>query len=238
MIAFSSTVSPELAMMHSPIVRGLAMTLDYTEEHGGIPLTPSKAFKRVFVEWAAAAFEWPGWTTAELYVVNKVLNEVDFPPLGEVHDLLLAAKIGRRYKGKLILTRSGKAFLGQPARIFSELIPFYLFAFDHLAWSRNDSAIPINGDVYLNVLNVEVEDGAAGGALRRKLFGEPDPRSGFDEVMSALYVGVLRPLCWGGLIREDPGRGFGSEERIFTKTPLWRAGLSLDTDQLVRPTIR
>lgn len=62
----------------SHLFRGARLILGYIVEHGPIPLTPSKAFKRVFVNWAAEAFVWPHWTVDDLYRVNKVLNEYDF----------------------------------------------------------------------------------------------------------------------------------------------------------------
>lgn len=47
-------------LKHSPMLRGMFLTLDYAEEHGGIGLTKSDAMNRKFVHWAAAAFNWPG----------------------------------------------------------------------------------------------------------------------------------------------------------------------------------
>ncbi|MEY4779242.1 MAG: hypothetical protein RLZZ607_555 [Pseudomonadota bacterium] len=40
----------------SHVFRGARLILGYVAEHGAIPLTPSKAFKRIFVNWAAEAF--------------------------------------------------------------------------------------------------------------------------------------------------------------------------------------
>lgn len=87
------------ALAHSPMIRGLERTFAYIDEHGPIGLTPSGAFKRVFVQWAAEAFDWPGHRPKDLYAVNKVLNEWDFLPVAELHDLMLALKIGRHFKG-------------------------------------------------------------------------------------------------------------------------------------------
>lgn len=41
------------ALAYSPMVRALGSTFAYIPEKGPIGLTPSGAFKRVFVEWAA-----------------------------------------------------------------------------------------------------------------------------------------------------------------------------------------
>lgn len=56
----------------SHIFRGARLILAYADEQGPISLTPSKAFRRVFVNWAAEAFVWPHWTVEDLYRVNKV----------------------------------------------------------------------------------------------------------------------------------------------------------------------
>jgi hypothetical protein len=85
MITFRNLADDDPALTHSPMIRGKEKTFDYVAGHGGIGVTPSKAFKRKFVEWAAAELDWPGYTEADLYAINKVLNEWDFPPLELLH---------------------------------------------------------------------------------------------------------------------------------------------------------
>jgi ornithine carbamoyltransferase len=87
------------ALFHSPMVRAIEKTFAYIVDQGGIGLTPLKAFKRNFVNWAAAQFNWPYYSPDELLRFNKVLNEMDFLPLMLLHDVLIALKIGRHYKG-------------------------------------------------------------------------------------------------------------------------------------------
>lgn len=242
MIAFREVDDADPALAFSPMVRGVEKTFAWIGENGGIPLTPSNAFKRVFVHWAAAEFGWPGHTEADLFAVNKVLNETDFAPLMVLHDLMIAMKLGRHYKGEFRLTKAGKSLAGHPGRIFGTVVPFFLFRINHASMSRFDDA-PILGnlDVFLNVLNVETEDGATGAHLRRVLFGEPEtgPLSRYDEVMGQLYIQVLRPLCWAGLLQQERGTtSYRFEEAVFMKTPLWCVALRLDTDRLVRKQIR
>ena len=57
----------------SHVFRGARLILAYVTEHGPIPLTPSKAFKLIFVNWAAEAFVWPHWTVAR----QKIWEPVD-----------------------------------------------------------------------------------------------------------------------------------------------------------------
>lgn len=236
MIVFREVDDIDPTLVHSPMVRAMEKTFTYVAEHGGIALTPSKAFKRSFVHWAAAQFEWPGYSEADLFAVNKVLNEMDFGPLMDLHDMMIALKIGRHYKGKFKLTRSGQSLVGHPGRLFGIITPFYLFEVDHLRFSRRGVRPLGNWDIFLNVLNVEAEKGATGGDIRRALYGEPDNNRFFDETLSSLYVQVLRPLCWTGLLHENRSDGLSRTERsIFTKTPLWRTALRLATDGKLRP---
>lgn len=238
MIALREVDDADPALAFSPLVRGVEKTFAWIGEHGVIPLTPSKAFKRVFVHWAAAEFDWPGHTQADLFAVNKVLNEPDFAPLMVLHDLMIAVKFGRHYKGEFRLTKAGQALVGHPGRIFCTVVPFFLFGINHASMSRfEDAPILGNWDVFLNVLNVETEDGATGDHLRRVLFGEPEtgPLPRYDEVMGQLYIQVLRPLCWAGLLQQERGAAsFRSEDAVFMKTPLWRTALRLPTDRKVR----
>jgi len=238
MIEFKQLNDDDPALVHSPMVRALEKTFGYILEHGGIDLTPSKAFKRVFVQWAAAAFDWPGFTETDLYAVNKVLNEIDFRPLVDLHDLMIALGIGRHFKGRFRLTKAGRALSGRPGRMFGIVAPFYLFEVDHLLFSRTGERPLGNWDIFLNVLNVEAEDGATGAHIRRSLYGEPGPDDPYDRLLGSLYVQVLRPLCWTGLLHEDRIGGFRAKDRIFTKTPLWRAALELSTDDAVHPATR
>jgi len=239
MIKFRSLNDTDPSLSHSPLVRATEKTFAYIDEHGPIGLPPSKALKRVFVQWAAAEFDWPGYSEDDLYAVNKVLNEIDFHPLMELHDLLIALKIGRHFKGHFRLTKSGQSLAGHPGRLFDILTPFFLFELDHVWSPRAEDQLLGNWDIFMNVLNVETENGATGGDIRRALYGERDSGFGFDQVLSNLYISVLRPLCWAGLLYENQVSGLLRTERsLFTKTPLWRAALSLDTDNMVRPATR
>ena len=238
MITFHKIQDDDPALIHSPMVRAITKIFAFIDEHGAIPLTPQKAFKRAFVNWAAERFDWPGYSKADLFAINKVLNEIDFPPLMDIHDMMIALKIGRHYKGSFKLTKAGRTLVGHPGRLFGIVTPVYLFEVDHLRFGRVPERLFGNWDIFLNVLNVEAEDEITGLDFRRELYGEPEPESAFDTMVSSLYVQVLRPLCWTGLLHEQRQDGFRLSTSIFTKTPLWRAALQLDTDDLVKPAAR
>jgi hypothetical protein len=238
-IVFRQIGDNEPALQFSPIVRAAEKTFSYVAEHGGIELTPSKSFKRNFVHWAAEQFDWPGYTREELFSVNKVLNEIDFAPLMYLHDMMIALKIGRHVQGKFSLTNAGKALVDHPGQTFGIMAPFFLFHVNHEYLSRRPTQLTGNWNLFLNVLNVEAENGVTATACREILYGPHDPASGHDEALGGLYVQVLRPLCWAGLLAEHRSAGsisFGP--RTFIKTPLWRVALQLDTDRQVQPATR
>ncbi|GGZ05414.1 hypothetical protein ACFSTD_22240 [Novosphingobium colocasiae] len=52
---------------------------------------------------------------------------------------------------------------------------------------------------------------------------------------AALYIHVLRPLCWMGLLEEvRSGEGFKRDETYF-KTALWHEAFKLETDVHLDP---
>lgn len=231
-----SDIDPALSF--SPMIRGIEQTFAYIAEKGPIGLTPSGALKRVFVDWAAEAFDWPGYRPADLYAVNKVLNELDFFPLMELHDIMLALKIGRHFRKEFSLTSAGKAFVGRPGKLFGVLAPFYLFRVDHGRHSRlRDATPPGNWGIFLNVINVEAEGGVSGARLHQALYGEPADGPSYDPIMSSLCIQVLRPLCWLGLL-QVAGEERMSGDSVYAKTPLWHATLRLDTDATLRPIVK
>jgi hypothetical protein len=233
MVEFKPIADKEPALVHSPLLKAVLLTLGYIEEHGPIGLTPLKALKRYFVEWAAREFAWPHYTAAELFEMNKFLNEQDFMPLLVLHDVLIATKLARHYKGTLQITKLGRELSRQPSELWALLARHLLFHHDHSQYVRSDERPLGNWDVFLNVINVETDMGASEGRLCSVLYGgdEAGFRRHSYKIAFAFYAHVLRPLCWVGLLFEHrTGCGFEQRE-IFTKTPLWVAALKLDTDQ-------
>ena len=239
MIRFQSIGDDDPVLDHSPMVRGAMKILDYVTEHGRIALTESKGLKRNFVHWAAREFVWPGMTEEDLFAVNKVLNEYDFPPLVVLHDLLIHLKIGRHYRKAFHVTKAGQELVGRPGELFGILTPLYLFEVNHSANSRFDDELLGNWDVFLNVLNVEAEDAVSPDELSRILYGpKSDDEQIHRSVASILYSHALRSLCWTGLLSEHrSGRGSLSD-RVYIKTPLWKAAMQLETDPMVSRAVR
>ena len=188
-------------------------TLQKMGEHGGISLTKSGAFNRKFVVWAVDAFRWPHYTAEELYVVNKVLNEGDVPPLYYLHHLLLAAKLIRHAKGQAVMTKAGKELLGQHGRLQVELFQTFFTRFDFAAHERWPIEIPEADTLhFLGVIHNRLADWVAypefaGWCL--PIFALPAQRGTPEEdAMFYLATRLVRPLSWLGLLDENEGRRF------------------------------
>ncbi len=229
---------PDLAL--SPLLRAAKLTLDYGLEHGSIGLTTTKAFKRDFVHWAVEHFDWPGKPASEVFRHQKFVNEADFPPLELLHFLLIRLRLGRHWKGSFKVNNDGRMFAAQPAALFDKLVPFFLLAMDHAAYSRTGEETPGNWDTWLNVMNVEIENGLSERQLYGVFYGDgPDWDNVGWRQIAAFSSCVLKPLEWAGIIamqetREQDGR---LAHMIF-KTPLWRSVLRLETDNMVKSATR
>ena len=233
----ASTNVDQLDQSH--LFRSARLILAYADEQGPIPLTPSKAFKRVFVNWAAEAFVWPHWTVEDLYRVNKVLNEYDFGPLQLLHQLLIDLKLGRHYKGTFRITKLGRDMIARPSELFDVLVPFFVFNLNQAYYSRFEEQTFRDWETALNILNVEAENGLSLGEFCSAVFGTaPRCREQQWHAESELYTGILRPLCWVGLLDERRSKGGSLATNTYQKTPLWNDMFALKTDGLVRPAMR
>lgn len=223
----------DLAVELSPLLRAALLTLEYMEVNDPIGLTPSKALKRYFVEWAAEAFAWPKYTAADLYSLNKVLNEIDFPPLLVLHDLLVGLKLARHHKGAMQISKWGTKIRHRPGVVLAILAERLMHRYDHSQHSRFGDTIVGNWDIFINVINVEAHAGCSDDHLCQVLYGSSldDGDLGRSRIRSAFYIQVLRPLAWLGLLQEHDVRTAQRRERFFTKTPLWPLALKLETDR-------
>ena len=225
----------------SKLLHALEQTIRYAEDNDGIGITQTNAFNRKFAHWAAENFNWPDYSADELLSIQKVLNEWDVAPVMVIHDILTIAKWGRHTKGKFKLSKSLKSLAEHRGKLFAELAPQYLFRYNHGRLSRIDFTAPGNWDIFLNIINVEAQQGLTEAHLVKTLYGLEPPTDPFDREYRNhqwfLVSNVLRPLTWIGLLEETRGSEDRFADRIYWKTPLWPKCLTLDTDRyLSAPT--
>ncbi len=238
MIELNPVRNDEPVLLSAPMIAAAGKILTYLVDNGAISLTKSKAFQRKFVHWAADEFAWPGMETEQLFRVNKVLDEGDFPPLEALHFVLLKLKLIRHFKLECRLTKSGRDLAYRPGDLFNMIAPFYLFEIDHAASSRIPEPLLGNWDVILGVLNIEGVSGVSCGRLREILYGPPDADDTYEFVRGVLWGQVLRPLCWLGLLEEVSMDGCQRfSDGTYTTTSLWRYVFKFAKDQTLQPRI-
>ena len=132
----------------------MVMTVSYAETQGGIGLTASGAMNRKFVHWAAAHFDWPGYTSDDLYSINKVLNEADMPPLLVVRDMLKHLRLLRRRKDVLVPTQRGRDFLARPQAFFDLIATDIFMPISSTGRRRRLSVIGYVGGTSFSILSV------------------------------------------------------------------------------------
>ena len=209
------------------VINGMTV-LARAAEDGGITLTKSGAFNRKFVTWAAEDFRWPDYQAEQLYVVNKVLNEPDFPPLAIIHELMIAARLLRHYKGKALTTKGGKAMISDYGALQAELIDTFFLALDHRAYDRFSVEYE-DADIehFLGVVQNRLDDWVpvtelAGWCLPLDLI--TDYRySPVEDTCYYLLSRLVRPLTWLGMIERHPGAERYSSllDLKYRKTPLF-----------------
>ena len=232
MYGFRTLSGDDPLLYKSPLVRALDfIDKKFDECPKGIPLTKSKAFKRDLVAEAILEIQWPGWTEAEIYhgfMPIKVADEYHFEPFWRLHQHLWYLRLLRHYKGKLMLSKAGRMLFADRFARFSRLVQFILFGDPNMVCSRWKSGLTGNWDIWLNVLDIETTYGASGKQLTETLYGAEDEPNEFDPRTHSLYLWVLDPLMYCGLLEENRDNGRKVVDRIYRKTELWSAYLQLD----------
>lgn len=234
MIQFRLLADDHPHFVFSPLLRAARLTLEYCQEHGPIGLTKTGSLKRVFVHRAVEHFKWPGKGAEEMFRYNKVINEFEFPPLELLHFLLIELRLGRHFKSTFRPTKKGRELVQSPGRLFAELIPFFVLRVDHVSYSRLGERPFGNWDVWLNVINVEADQGTTEQRLFEAFYGESADwdKANWRE-MAAFSSCVLTPLEWAGLLVLKPEMKGQREIHQVFKTHLWRSVLELETDSML-----
>lgn len=221
----ASLTEPELQA--SPMCINTMKLLRYAEQNGGIQITKLGNFYRKCVEWSAEEFQWPGYEPAELYAVNKVLNEPDFPPLFLTHEILLNTRLIRHYKGQAKLTKAGSAMIGRYADLQVTLTEYMLRS--PIGDNPQANALFWNLEHFMRVIGNRLGDWTTVAdfselIIPMDLFPSRGSISGRFEACLFVANEIVRPLSWLGLVddgclKQKPHVRI--EERLIRKTALF-----------------
>ena len=235
MIKLQPIADHDPVLDQSRLLRAMELAFAYADTNGGVGLTQTKAFNRKFAHWMAENSPWPDYKAEELLRLNKVLNEWDVAPAMVVHDLMIVMKLGRHVKGKFQVSKKARALASNRGAFFADLAETYLYRYNHARTARTEFTAPGNWDIFLNIINVEAEEGLTEPHLVKTLYGLERQgvydREYYDHA-GFLFTHVLRPLSWIGFLAENSGSERRSD-KTYWKTPLWHACLKLSTDEIV-----
>lgn len=221
-------LQPSLVLTHARLVLGAL------ETEGGVRLTAAGCFNRKFVARMVEAFRWPGYEPEQVWLLNKVLNERDVPPLNYLHAVLAIAGLVRRYKGMHRISRLGRSLLAaESAGALNALLfdtTFNAYALDYLdGWAMRDDFqtqapltlylmsrfedIPRTAEAWMNATTVRADQ----------------PESEYPDIASGAFAArILRYLEWFGMMAQMK-RAANDDwrvPRLFRKTPLFDRFLS------------
>lgn len=226
-VLFFEASLTEQQLLASPMCVNTMKLLRYAEQHGGIQLTKLGNFYRKCVEWAAEEFQWPGYEPTELYAVNKVLNEPDFPPLFLMHEILQNTRLIRHYKGQAKLTKAGSALIGRYGDLQVALTEYMLHS--PIGDEPQANALFWNLEHFMCVIGDQLGDWTTVAEFAERIIPVelfPSRGSISSRFEACLFVAhdIVRPMSWLGLI--DDGRHkqrpqIRLEERLIRKTSLF-----------------
>jgi hypothetical protein len=156
----------------SAVTANALILLRRAVETGGLKLTATGNLSRAVVEEMCETIRAPGYDTAELLRVQKVLNEPDVLPLHFLRILAQAAKLVRTHRGKLVPTPLGRRVLTAEPHGPSQALLFHV-AFWHMNLAYFDG-YPL--DTWPN-------------------YGATDPRSPGNRASVDLHQGRETDLC-------------------------------------------
>lgn len=222
-----------LVLVHARLVMG------HMEADNGVRLTTTGNFIRRFVEPMVQEFRWPGYEPEDVWRFSKVLNEPDFLPLHFLHALIDVAGLGRKYKGRFRLTRSGRALSAPEAAgelnavLFNATCNRYNLAYLDFQ-PVTESFQPQIGLTLFLMSKIAERPRSPDELLAGATLPIDRPRSDFPYFNpgAVFRARVLRYLEWFGLLEAVPRAANDQpyQQELYRKTPLFDRFLSFDVE--------
>jgi hypothetical protein len=212
--------------------------LSVTERTGGLKLTARKNLNRESVRLLLDSDCFPGVRNAQWLQYLKVINETDVYPLNLVHILLLEMGLVRHFKGKMVITKSGKRAL-EPGLAGSLQCAMFHALFKEIDLAFLDELPEYRGvqttvPFILYAIQQMAREPIAADDLMAKAY-MPAVAAEFYEyprhASLAFYTRILQPLTAFGLIQFVPAADESGHEKAHDQvqiTPLFNAMLHFD----------
>jgi len=221
-------------LRQSALVQNALILLHATAAVPGLKMTATGNLSRAVVAEQIDCTEWPGFDKNLHFSRGKVINEPEYQPLFFLRHLLQEARLVRRHKGLLKITKLGRKTMEQPSLLallfstaFWDLDLGYFSRDPHDDWPQRDI-----GSILWS-LSVAAHEWQTSERVTRlcavpiaSLFDSP-----WDTGTFAMERQILRPLWWFGLLEARDAEKQPGEyvpRRLWRKTALFDRFLSFD----------
>jgi hypothetical protein len=245
-IHLAGNLTPD-EMAQSAVASSLAIFLRTATAAPGLKLTATGNLARSVVAEMIDRFDWPGFDKAQMFRMNKVINEPDFWPLLFVRQSAEALRFLRKSKGHVRTAPLGRAALDESNLPSLQALLFHVTMWHidlsdfgrglHGRWPQDDMG------VVLWSLSVAATEWQSPERLTRMCTIPINSvlEAEWDSSSMMVEARVLRPLLWFGLLdykqEAIEGRPFG-ERRFYRKTKLFDRFLSFDVTTEASSAIR
>ena len=234
-IALDRGLEPE-ELAGSLLLRQARTLLQRLAVDEGVKLTTTGRFPRAYVDEMLDALGWRDHSRRTAGSSGKTLNEMDVWPLHVMRLLLEVARLTRKRKGRLHLTREGRRLL--PPERAGELLAvlfhamFRDFNLAYFSYARLGGHMQTQAVLTLYMIGCEARDWISPEELMRRSVVPDEEMLHAREGLAhhAFRARILGTLDWFGLIEKrrlpaDPEWASMSEVRT---TPLFHRFLSFD----------
>ena len=224
-------------LAQSAVASSLAILLRTATAAPGLKLTATGNLARSVVAEMIDRFTWPNFDKAQMFRLNKVINEHDFFPLLFVRQIAEAMRFLRKSKGHVRASPLGRAALDDASLPALQALLFQATMWHvdlsdfgrglHGRWPQGDMG------VVLWSLSVAANEWQSPERLTRMCTIPINSvlEAEWDSSSMMMEARILRPLLWFGLMDHKQeaieGRPFG-ERRFYRKTKLFDRFLSFD----------
>lgn len=222
------------ALQGAIIVSHTRLFLSSLNTDKGVKLTAAGNLNRKYVEQMLDEFSWPGQDIAEIRRMNKVINEEDFSGLHFIRVACEVAKLTRKYKGTLRLSRLGRSLLedGSAGLLMSELFIGIFQRFNLAYMDRFDVEDSLTPQMSLILYGISklANDYVSPDELANLTLDPIECPGDYLTPDMIFEDRVLRYLCWFGLMekRAKAANDQRFRDYLYRKTPLFDQFLSFN----------
>lgn len=207
-------------LIQSPLFRLACIVIDLVIQRGPVSLTKKLAFRRDFVAETFALLSWPN-CDSELFGLHTVRDQHTFGLLEVLHDVLIDLKLTDHVGRKFVVTEEGQSLRARTDELFYNLLSHFLFRINHTYYRGLEDGPDRDWPKILKIIHQSQDDISFQDLCLAIRDHKVRLDGGKDLVRDDIDIGIIRPLCWSGLLEQSFVMQNSGNEYRYKKTPLW-----------------